>query len=523
MFKGFKVFKAISRLFVSVSWYHKFGFIVIPLLNTMLSSLLNDMVLNVKDYGILNILIIKFMCDFMGSIILMFYLYNFTYKHYHSLKLDFELSVLKCGVKLHGDNIESIENIKKDIYKLCDFINVIPLMFSVLSSFSVVLYKIGFDEKNRNTLISLIVLCMITFLLIYLNTNSKLYEKTEPDSINIYDFSDELKTKELMSMGLNLDIDFETKKRDDCEKQHNVHNFILIVLNLCAAYITLSNDSVSNYQTLTGITWLLGYLASSSKALFYHDFVLDLLDTIDMLKRFEYEHDDITVKMTNFKSVHFLNTSYGYYINNLNVNNEHKLVIRNLTYSFNKGILYYIESPNKSGKTSLLRMFSMNLMKGDIAFDTLNRKNVSFEDLHKNIYHVVQASENTNKFTRKELEYLHGKDLWLEKELKLENILGRGTEELNGGSKKRLFLYMALTSPCQIILLDEIMGELDVSDDETEGALIDTLNALIKWPKRNEKIILMIGHGLKKFIQNSESVKKLSVIQEEEGTYLVDK
>jgi ABC-type cobalamin/Fe3+-siderophores transport system ATPase subunit len=184
--------------------------------------------------------------------------------------------------------------------------------------------------------------------------------------------------------------------------------------------------------------------------------------------------------------------------------------------------MYYIESENKSGKTSLLRMFSMNLMAGEIAFDTLNRKNVSFENLRENIFHIVQSSEDNDKFTRKELEYLSGKDLWLEKHLKLENILHKGTEELNGGSKKRLYLYMALISKCQILLLDEVLAELDVNEDETEGALIDTLKALTEWPGRKEKVILLIGHGLKKLIKNSESVQKLGIVQNEDETILVE-
>ena len=70
--------------------------------------------------------------------------------------------------------------------------------------------------------------------------------------------------------------------------------------------------------------------------------------------------------------------------------------------------------------------------------------------------------------------------------------------------------------------LDEVLAELDVNEDETEGALIDTLNALTEWPGRKEKVILLIGHGLKKCIQNSISVQKLGVVQNEDETKLVE-
>ena len=523
MFKVFKIVQVASKLFENVSWYNKMGFVAIPLISTMLSAYLNDMVLNVNDYGIFNVLIFKMFNDVMGQIVLMFLLYGFTDNHYNAIKMDFELSALKCGANLHGDNVEMIGIIKKDIYKLREFIRIITMSCSTISSFYIIFYKIGVaNEENFYTLILLIVLCFITMFLIYLNTDSKLYENNEQSFKYIYDINDTFKTKKLISMGLKIDLDYEKKKRNNVWLQDKVHKIILMGLDILIAYILLSNNRVSDYRTLTGITWLLGYLTSSSKSLFYYDFVSDLLNTIDMLKRFEYKHDDIIVPLNDFQSVHFLNASYGYYSNNMLINDNHFLVIRNLTYSFKKGMLYYVESENKSGKTSLLRMFTMNLMAGEIAFDTLNRKNVSFENLRENIFHIVQSSEDNDKFTRKELEYLIGKDLWLEKHLKLENILHKGTEELNGGSKKRLYLYMALVSKCQILLLDEVLAELDVNEDETEGALIDTLNALTEWPGRKEKVILLIGHGLKKCIKNSISVQKLGVVQHEDETKLIE-
>lgn len=87
--------------------------------------------------------------------------------------------------------------------------------------------------------------------------------------------------------------------------------------------------------------------------------------------------------------------------------------------------MYYIESPNGTGKSTLLRMFTINLMKGDVYFESenlINRKNISFECVSSMIYHVTQSSEYTPILTKNTVDAIK-RDEWLEDQLGVKRIL----------------------------------------------------------------------------------------------------
>ena len=118
--------------------------------------------------------------------------------------------------------------------------------------------------------------------------------------------------------------------------------------------------------------------------------------------------------------------------------------ITNLTYTFKRGILYYVEAPNGIGKSTILRMFLSNLFSGEVFFGPINRKNLSFTDIYNSVFHIIQASEYTPKFSKEEIQACKGRDTWLEKRLGLSDLLDKDTVEMSGGQKKRMLLFFFL-------------------------------------------------------------------------------
>ena len=62
---------------------------------------------------------------------------------------------------------------------------------------------------------------------------------------------------------------------------------------------------------------------------------------------------------------------------------------------------------------------------------------------------------------------------------------------LSGGQKKLMLLYIALISKASVILADETFSELSVGEN-----LNNALDAVVEFSKINNKIIILVGHGL---------------------------
>jgi ABC-type Mn2+/Zn2+ transport system ATPase subunit len=169
-------------------------------------------------------------------------------------------------------------------------------------------------------------------------------------------------------------------------------------------------------------------------------------------------------------------------------------------------------------------MFTSNLHEGTITFDGINRSEMSFFDLHKIVIRGYQSSEYSPPFTKDDTSSVKGKDTWLEKQLVLTDLFGKDFVEMSGGQKKRMLIYMLLTSPASVLLLDEILSELSTEDvsevPEGGGWLSRVVNTLVQWPGRENKLIILVGHGLRELMPKSESIIPLRIKQTNDGTVL---
>jgi ABC-type Mn2+/Zn2+ transport system ATPase subunit len=99
--------------------------------------------------------------------------------------------------------------------------------------------------------------------------------------------------------------------------------------------------------------------------------------------------------------------------------------------------------------------------------------------------------------------------------------------EMSGGQKKRMLMYIVLTSEAPIILLDEIFSELSTENTpdipEGGGWLTRAIQTISEWPGRDKKIMIIVGHGLLELIPNNNNIIKLRLENTEKRTILTSR
>ena len=504
-------------------------FILLPFVNAMMNIYVNNMLLELaksnnntlKTNDIIKNIIIKCIYDYISTILLNKLIFNKTRDMRHDLILRLNMSKVNCGVPIPGKDQKTFKDLKEDDYKLSEFIVAIPLLWVCIISFIVSIANI----ENTNGIpfqFIFTILCIVVFCIMMYITDSSLYEKTKPSSTIITRVNDSDYVKLKLAMGCKLDIEHEKIKRNKQKLQQEYQKYLMCLINFSITFISIYTNSISMIYTFGNIIWMLGTLADNIKSFFYYDYVKEFISLCFAFEKHSYKSNN-EITLDNLKSITFINASFGYYNESLELN-DYNVKINNLSYTFTCGNLYYLEAPNGIGKSTLLKMFMSKLFSGDMFFDNINRNNISFDDLHKNIFHIVQASEYTPKFSLDEVQSFADRDSWLEERLNLQELLNKDSVEISGGQKKRVYIYMALTSSCKVLLLDEILSELSTEDTpevpEGGGWLLRVLNTIIEWPGLESKIIILVGHGLLNLIQYKSHVHKIKIITKNYTTFI---
>ena len=180
-------------------------------------------------------------------------------------------------------------------------------------------------------------------------------------------------------------------------------------------------------------------------------------------------------------------------------------VLKNLSYSFNKGKMYSLMGPSGSGKSTLLNLISLidKPTLGSIKFnDELvnlidNRKNDIFRA--KNIGIVYQQNNLLPDFTALENVYLanlsvNNKDTavnkakYLLKKIGLSNRLNHFPSQLSGGECQRVAIARAIINDPEIILADEPTGSLDLNTAKEIFKLLEN-------EKKPDRLIIFATHN----------------------------
>lgn len=515
----------VNIILTSLATYSTFNiicFIFIPFVSTYLNLYVQRLLDKDKEH-ILYCLCAKALYDYLSCFVQSEISYKQVRKTCDDLILRLHMARIKCGIPIPGINQKQHKDLTDDSYKLREFMYVIPMLWSSIISFAVSIYNINIDTFYPvRIMFSLFCICMCV-LLTYL-TDATLYQKTKPNPKLITKFDDPNYVRMKISMGCDIDTEFENKKRKKMEAQQNIQKYVICGINLIITYISLVGKNIAQLHAFSGISWMLGCLADNLKSFQYYKFVSEFLTICNVFENHKLECSNKQPK-GNIDKVDFVNATFGYYSNDLTANPDYIEKIINLTYSFKRGIFYYLEAPNGIGKSTLLKMFTSNLYSGDIYFGSDNRQSLSFEDISSSVFHIVQASEFTPKFTTEEIKAYKQRDMWLEEQLGLKDLLDKDTVEMSGGQKKRIFIYIVLTSNAPILLLDEILSELSTEEtpdvQEGGGWLSRVINTMINWDGRRNKIMILVGHGLLNLISYKKHVIKLKLENKKSKTMLI--
>ncbi|MBD1144044.1 ABC transporter ATP-binding protein [Pelagibacterales bacterium SAG-MED33] len=181
-------------------------------------------------------------------------------------------------------------------------------------------------------------------------------------------------------------------------------------------------------------------------------------------------------------------------------------VIKNLSYTFNKGKIYSLMGPSGSGKSTLLNLISLidNPSNGSIKF---NDHEINYAEKEENdkfrakkIGIVYQQNNLLPDFTSLENIYLaslsinNDKDVAISKAKQLLKKIGLSNRadhypsQLSGGEAQRIAIARAIINDPEIILADEPTGSLDM---RTAKVIFN----LLKDQKRPDRLIIFATHN----------------------------
>jgi len=498
------------------------GLLLIPFVSALLNTHVNRLLAKQSD-DIWTCLFAKAALDYVSWIVQQNVFYSQVRIMKDNLMTRLHMAKINCGVPIPGVNQKQHKDLTDDQSKLRDFLFVLPMLWSSCVNFAITIYMMDtqsdYPVRTMFSLFCVLMCGIITYL-----TDPTVYEKTKPSATSVVKFDDSQFVRMKMSMGCTLDEKFEERKRKKIDAQQNIQKYVILLVNLITTFISLYTKNIGQLHAFGNISWMIGCLADNIKSLQYYTYMNEFISFCKCMESHKLDCEHNTIPLGQIDKVSFVDACFGYYSNDLMKNPERIQKITNLSYTFKRGCFYYLEAPNGIGKSTIMRMFTSNLFDGDVYFGATNRKNLSFEDICTSVFHIVQASEYTPKFSKEEINAAKGKDAWLEERIGLTELFEKDTVEMSGGQKKRMFIYIVLTSKAPIVLLDEILSELSTEDtpDVPEGGgwLLRVIRTLAEWQGRRNKIMILVGHGLLELIPKKPWIVKLKLENTETKTIL---
>jgi len=183
-------------------------------------------------------------------------------------------------------------------------------------------------------------------------------------------------------------------------------------------------------------------------------------------------------------------------------------ILKNISFSVQKGFFYIIIGPNGSGKTTLMKIMAgiEKFKKGRVEIMGRPCRQYSRPELARTDAFVPQNIPDDFAFTVREVVLMgrspHQGALGLERKedgkiLKqamvftgIEHLAHRKIDQLSGGERQRVFIARAICQEPRIILLDEPTAALDLAH---QVRIMDLMEKL-----KNEKgvTVIMVSHDI---------------------------
>lgn len=205
-------------------------------------------------------------------------------------------------------------------------------------------------------------------------------------------------------------------------------------------------------------------------------------------------------------------------VNSLSIRYAQKNVIRNFSFTVNKGEIVSIIGPNGSGKSTLLKAIARHIpyYEGSVELAGTNLKTMSPKQVARQLCMLSQKNQAPHDMTvgdlvaygryphKKWFEKLNDEDReiiqWSLEKTHLTAYENRTVSSLSGGESQRAWIAMALAQRPQVLLLDEPTTYLDISHQHEVLELIRELN------REMGMTIVMVLHDLNQASRYSDNI-----------------
>jgi ATP-binding cassette subfamily B multidrug efflux pump len=246
----------------------------------------------------------------------------------------------------------------------------------------------------------------------------------------------------------------------------------------------------------------------------YHE----IMDLVPEVKDSENSKD-----IFDFKTIVFKDVSFRYPFDDFDV-------IKNISFSINKGETIGIVGPTGAGKSTLIRQLlrEFNITSGHIYIDDVDIKDIKIEDVHNLVGYVPQdhilfrrsVDDNilignphaTNDQINNAITLADFKKDLKELPYGSETMVAEMGGSLSGGQRQRLSIARALVKDPKILILDDSLSAVDAL---TEATIIRQLKE-----SRSDKTNIIVAHRFSAVV----NADKIIVLQEgkitDVGTHL---
>ncbi len=209
-------------------------------------------------------------------------------------------------------------------------------------------------------------------------------------------------------------------------------------------------------------------------------------------------------------------------INQLSAAYGRQTILKELSFSIEKGTVNTIIGPNGCGKSTLFKLIGKNMKKskGDIFLQAKNIEDYAVKEYAKKVSLLPQGPSAPEDYTVRDLiQYGRQPHLnwrgkytkrdyeivdWAIKQTKLSAFEDRYLATLSGGERQRAWISMALAQQTELILLDEPTTYLDIAHQFELLELIKQLN------QEMGITFLMVLHDLNQAARYSDQIIILS-------------
>lgn len=184
-------------------------------------------------------------------------------------------------------------------------------------------------------------------------------------------------------------------------------------------------------------------------------------------------------------------------VENLSLKLENKSILREISFTLDKGETLLIAGRNGSGKSMLLKALKgLEKSKGDICLDgeiltkTKDRMrsfSIVFQDTELQIVGTTLYRDVLFGLENLEMDNIEARANEALKEFGLYKIKDRNPDELSGGEKRKLSIASLMATEPKILLMDEPFANLDWPSSKT---LIKAIERL----KEKKATIIIVSH-----------------------------